>query len=125
MFDRKNLTDVVTCDYIGAMKKKKPVTYKSSKASEPAVLREGAVAEWGRVVPVREAKAHLSALLEWVAAGHELTITSDGQPKARLVGVKSKSRKVFEGMGDYLLKQPVHRGPSAEEIIRADRDSRP
>lgn len=108
------------------MKEKKPVKYKLSKVSEPLVLREGAVAEWGRVVSVRDAKAHLSALLEWVAGGHELTITSDGQPKAKLVSVSAtRPRKVFTGMGDYLMKQPIHRGPSAEEIIRAERDSRP
>ena len=90
------------------------------------VLRDAAVADLGRMVSVRDAKAHLSALLEWVASGHELTITSDGQPKARLVGAAAaKARKVFQGMGDYLLKQPVHGGPSADEIIRAERDSRP
>jgi prevent-host-death family protein len=108
------------------MKQKKPVAYKLRKQAEPAVLRDAAVAEWGRVVTVRDAKAHLSALLEWVAAGNELTITSDGEPKAKLVSAKAaKPRKVFMGMGDYLMKQPIHRGPSAEEIIRADRDSRP
>jgi prevent-host-death family protein len=107
------------------MKEKKAVTYKISKRSEPAVLRDAAVAEWGRIVTVRDAKAHLSALLEWVSAGHELTITSDGQPKARLVSIaSSKPRKVFQCMGDYLMKQPIHGGPSAEEIIRADRDGR-
>jgi len=85
------------------MKEKKTVSYKSSKTSEPAVLRDAAVAEWGRIVSVRDAKAHLSALLEWVSAGHELTIT---------------------GMGDYLMKQPIHGGPSAEEVVREDRDGR-
>lgn len=99
------------------MKKKRQVTYKLSKASEPAVLRDAAVAEWGRIVTVRDAKAHLSALLEWVSAGHELTITSDGQPKARLVkATAAKPRKVFEGMGEYLMKQPIHRG-SADEAV--------
>jgi len=99
------------------MKEKKPITYKTSKRSEPAVLRDAAVAEWGRVVTVRDAKAHLSALLEWVAGGRELTITSDGEPKARLVSVSAaKPRKVFQGMGDYLAKQPIHRG-SAEEAV--------
>ena len=99
------------------MKKKKPMTYKLSKHSEPAVLRDAAVAEWGRVVTVRDAKAHLSALLEWVAGGHELTITSDGQPKAKLVrAAASRPRKVFQGMGDYLTKQPIHRG-SADEAV--------
>jgi prevent-host-death family protein len=107
------------------MKKKKTDACKSGKRTEPAVLREGAEAAWGRVVTVRDAKAHLSALLEWVAAGHELTITSDGRPKARLVNVSSSEpRKVFEGMGDYLLKQPIHGGPSAEEVVREDRDGR-
>lgn len=80
----------------------------------------------GEVISVRSAKAHLSALLDLVASGREITITSDGQPKAKLVSATaSKTRKVFDGMGDYLLKQPIHRGPSADEIIRAERDSRP
>ena len=99
------------------MKEKKQVTCKSSQRSEPMVLRDAAVAEWGRVVTVRDAKAHLSALLEWVASGNELTITSDGQPKARLVSIMpTKPRKVFQGMDDYLSKQPIHRG-SADEAV--------
>jgi prevent-host-death family protein len=107
------------------MKTKSKVTYKSSRPSEPAVLRDAAVAEWGRVVSIRDAKAHLSALLEWVASGHELTITSDGQPKARLVQAGSaKPRKVFQGMGEYLSRQPIHRGLSAEEADNQDRDAR-
>src|SRR5512140_2305673 len=101
------------------MNKKKTAAYKSSKQSRPSVLREAAAAELGHVVSVRDAKAHLSALLEWVAAGHELTITSDGQPKAKLVGMNATpQRKVFTGMGDYLMNQPIHRGPSAEEVVR-------
>jgi prevent-host-death family protein len=108
------------------MKAKKTSTYKTARSGEPVVLRDSAATGADRVVTVRDAKAHLSALLEWVAAGHELTITSDGQPKARLVGVSgSPPRRVFEGMGDYLLKQPIHRGPTADEIIRAERDGRP
>lgn len=107
------------------MKEKKSISYKTTKRSEPAVLRDSAVAEWGRIVTVRDAKAHLSALLEWVSAGHELTITSDGQPKARLVSATAtKPRKVFMGMGDYLAKQPIHRGLSAEEAVSQDRDAR-
>jgi prevent-host-death family protein len=75
------------------------------------------VAEWGRVVTVRDAKAHLSALLEWVASGHELTITSDGKPKAKLVRAEAaKPRKVFQGMGEYLSQQPIHCG-SAEAAV--------
>lgn len=104
----------------------KTIKYPVAK-SEPMVLKEVAVAPGiGEVISVRSAKAHLSALLDLVASGHEITITSDGKPKARLVSAATaKPGKVFQGMGDYLLKQPIHRGLSADEIIRAERDSRP
>lgn len=78
----------------------------------------------GEVISVRSAKAHLSALLELVAGGREITITSDGRPKAKLVSTNAKPRKVFEGMGDYLSRQPIHRGVSAEEAVNQDRDAR-
>ena len=95
--------------------------------SAPMVLNEVAVAPGiGEVISVRSAKAHLSALLDLVAGGREITITSDGQPKAKLVSIGDvKPRKVFQGMGDYLMKQPIHDGPTADEIIRVERDSRP
>ncbi len=106
--------------------KKKTIKYSAAK-EEPAVLREVAVmSDIGEVISVRSAKAHLSALLDLVAGGREITITSDGKPKARLVSpMSSRSEKVFRGMGDYLLKQRIGRGVSADEIIRAERDSRP
>jgi prevent-host-death family protein len=90
------------------------------------VLKEIAIAPGiGEVISVRSAKAHLSALLDLVAGGREITITSDGKPKARLVSVaETKPRKVFQGMGDYLLKQPMHRGLSADEAVSQDRDAR-
>jgi prevent-host-death family protein len=95
--------------------------------SQPTVLREIApMPEIGPTISVRAAKAHLSALLELVAGGQEITISSDGKPKAKLVGVAEvRPQKVFQGMGDYLLNQPIHCGPTADEIIRAERDSRP
>jgi len=80
----------------------------------------------GQVISVRSAKAHLSALLELVAAGQEVTITSDGEPKARLVSaVEGKSRKVFAGLGSYLSSMPLQtQGPFADDVVRADRDGR-
>lgn len=79
----------------------------------------------GITIPVRAAKAKLSALLELVARGQEVTITSDGLPKAVLSPVKpQQGRKVFQGMGDFLLKQPIHKGLSADEAVREDRDAR-
>src|SRR6185503_11222411 len=105
--------------------KAKKAMYKLSKAAEPAVLREAADATLGRVVTVRDAKAHLSALLDWVALGNELTITSDGVPKAKLVRAEqTEPRKVFRGMGDYLSKQPMHHGMTADEAVNLDRDAR-
>jgi prevent-host-death family protein len=105
--------------------KTKIIKYPPAK-SEPMVLKEVAVAPGiGEGISVRSAKAHLSALLDLVAGGHEITITSNGKPKARLVSAATaKPRKVFQGMGDYLLKQPIHRGLSADEAIRQDRDAR-
>jgi len=90
------------------------------------VLKEIAVAPGvGEVISVRSAKAHLSALLDLVAGGREITITSDGKPKAKLVKAETRERgKVFQGMGDYLMKQPIHRGMSADEAVSLDRDAR-
>ncbi|HEY2082674.1 MAG TPA: type II toxin-antitoxin system prevent-host-death family antitoxin [Verrucomicrobiae bacterium] len=79
----------------------------------------------GITIPVRAAKAKLSALLELVARGQEVTITSDGQPKAVLSPVKpQRTRKVFTGMGDYLMKQRMHTGMTADEAVNQDRDAR-
>jgi prevent-host-death family protein len=105
-------------------KKEKPLVYPEPE-SKPSVLREAADLAWAPFVTVRDAKSHLSALLEWVAGGREITITSDGRPKARLVPASAEPvRKVFRGMGKFLLSQPIHGGPSAEQLIREDRDSR-
>ena len=121
---KKEFDNVVTRNYSETVKTK-ITKYKITK-SEPMMLREAAVAPGlGEIINVRSAKAHLSALLEWVSGGHEVTITSDGKAKAKLIPVsEGKGRKTFQGMGDFLMRQPVHGGPSAEELIREDRDSR-
>ncbi len=80
----------------------------------------------GLTMPVRAAKAKLSALLELVSGGQEVTITSDGVPKAVLSPVgKNRQQKVFTGTWEQLKKMPMQtEGPFADEIIRADRDGR-
>lgn len=108
------------------MKEKQTIKYPPLK-SEPMVLREvTALPGIGPAISVRAAKAHLSALLELVAGGQEITITSDGQPKAVLSPAgKREKRKVFTGTWEHLKKMPPWRGGStAEEIIREDRDAR-
>ena len=80
----------------------------------------------GEVMSVRAAKAHLSGLLDLVASGREIVITSDGRPKARLVAWDSRTaRKPFSGTREHLATMPRWSGgPSAEELIREDRDGR-
>jgi prevent-host-death family protein len=107
------------------MKTKKILKYPEIKSQASGLRETIALPGVGISIPVRAAKAKLSALLELVAGGQEVTITSDGKPKAVLSPVgRHRARKVFTGMGDYLMKQPIHGGPSAEEIVRADRDGR-
>ena len=48
-----------------------------------------------RSVGVREAKTHLSRLLDDVAAGEEVVITRRGQPAARLVALEVRPPRRF------------------------------
>ena len=123
---RKNLTNVVTRDYIGGMKTITTTKYPAAKPAAAELRETVALPGVGLSIPVRAAKAKLSALLELVAGGQEVTITSDGKPKAVLSPVgKREARKVFTGMGDHLKSMPMQtKGPFADEIIRADRDGR-
>jgi len=109
------------------MKEKRATKWPASKRSAGALLLQetAAMPGVGLVIPLRVAKAKLSALLEMVSQGRQVTITSDGVPKAVISPVSaSQGRKRFEGMGEFLLSQPVHGGPPAEELVREDRDAR-
>lgn len=108
------------------MKEKKSLNYPRHKSSAVELREAVALPGVGLSIPVRAAKAKLSALLEMVAGGQEVTITSDGKPKAVLSPVvKHRARKVFTGTWEHLKKMPMQtEGPFAEEIIRADRDGR-
>ncbi len=108
------------------MKTKKAITYKS-KPSQSLMLQEAVtMQDLGITVPVRAAKAKLSALLEFVAAGNTVTITSDGEPKAVLKPVGGREEHVgFEPAWDLLEAMPVQtEGPLSTELVRADRDGR-
>ena len=108
------------------MKTKKTFKYPEIKPQVMELREAIALPGIGLSIPVRAAKAKLSALLELVAGGQEVTITSDGVPKAILSPVgKKASQKVFTGTWEHLKKMPPWRGgPTAEEIIREDRDGR-
>lgn len=107
------------------MKKEMDKKYPEIKTGGLELKEAVALPGIGLTIPVRAAKAKFSALLEMVARGQEVTITSDGLPKAVLSPVRpERARKVFTGMGEYLSKQPIHGGPPAEMVIREDRDAR-
>ncbi len=93
----------------------------------PSVVQEIAqLPGIGHAITVRAAKAHLSGLLDEVAQGREVVITSGGKPKARLVPIDEGARRVpFTGTREHLKTMPKwHGGPTAEEVVRDDRDGR-
>jgi prevent-host-death family protein len=106
------------------MKKSKKTFRYPEAAPAGETLHEAALAEPPSMsINVRSAKDQLSSLLEEAALGNEVIITSDGQPKARLVSVRAR-RKAFRVDWEWLRSQPLTGGPSAEQIIRDDRDGR-
>jgi len=128
LYRKKSLRSVTTRDYSGGMKAE---TAKGTRSKEkevsPSVVQEIApLPGLGASISVRAAKAHLSGLLDQVAAGREVVITSDGVPKARLVPMSGGSqRKPFAGSREHLKTMPPWRGgATAEEIVREDRDAR-
>lgn len=125
---KKILRNVTTCDYIGSMKVAPSLrTSDGDPAASAPVLREVAMLPGlGETISVRAAKAHLSGLLDLVAAGREIVITSDGKPKAYLSPWGSRvKRKPFSGTREHLASMPPWSGgPTAEELIREDRDGR-
>ena len=108
--------------------KTQPTTISKFKARATAsrVPEFAAVLGLGNTIAVRAAKAQLSALLDWVAEGHEVTVTSGGLPKARIIpAVSGERRKVFRGTAEHLKRMPKwDGGMTAEEIVREDRDSK-
>ena len=99
-YRKKDLRDVTTRDYIGGMKETEAMIMRGNDdATMSSVVREfSEMPGVGHTISVRAAKAHLSGLLDEVAAGREVVITSDGVPKARLVPMESGApRKVFTG----------------------------
>ena len=111
------------------MKRQRPNVHTAAEPG-PAILRDAPLMREPllaqEVVSVRTAKATLSALLDLVATGREVLITSDGRPKARLVAPSAaQPRKDFAGSAAHLSEMPPWRsGLTADELIREDRDSR-
>jgi prevent-host-death family protein len=128
LYRKKSLRAVTTRDYGNDMKAETTTGTRSmEKELSPSVVQEIApLPGLGASISVRAAKAHLSGLLDQVAAGREVVITSDGVPKARLVPMSGGAqRKPFTGSREHLKTMPPWRGgATAEEIVREDRDAR-
>jgi prevent-host-death family protein len=111
---------------VGHMKSKKVIAplLKARAATQEGVLGEAVEAPRQRAsVSVREAKDQLSALLQRVANGEEIVVTSDGEPKAMLVKFRPiMGGKPWRPLGDFLATQPL--GPDSTKTVRAERDSR-
>lgn len=122
------MSSVTTRDYIESMKKiPKNRFTEGESTSFASVLKEVAVVSGlGETISVRAAKAHLSGLLDLVAAGREIIITSGGKPKAKVVPMDREPQwKPFTGTAAHLRTMPSWRGGlTGEEIIRKDRDGR-
>ena len=76
------------------------------------------------IASVRTAKAKLSELLERAASGEDVIITSDGRPKARLVGVRADVLPFHVNRRLLAMRPKKNAGRPAEVLIREDRDSR-
>ena len=94
MVDASRLAYVVTCSY-----------------TEPMLAN------------VRAAKARLSELLERASAGEEIIITSDGRPKAKLVGIQPV-RAHYRVNRRLLAVASRKSGTAAEKLIRQERNGR-
>jgi prevent-host-death family protein len=107
------------------MKKRKAFKYTPPDSGTADTLKETAVLDPlpAREVNVRAAKDNFSSLLEEASRGHEIIITSDGKPKAKLVPYHMK-RKRFKVDWALLRSMPVTTGPTAADIIREERDGR-
>lgn len=102
---------------------KKPFRHPATAVKGAGFQEAAGLDQPGLTVNVRAAKDRLSSLLEAAARGDEVVITSDGRPKARLVGVVPR-RRPFRMPWAWLRAQPLSAGPWAEELVREDRDGR-
>jgi prevent-host-death family protein len=72
---------------------------------------------------IREARQNLTALIEEVRKGHEVTITDRGRPVARLVPPRREQSRPFAGRAEFRRKMPVLAACLAAAVIdeRAER----
>lgn len=76
------------------------------------------------IATVRTAKARLSELLERAAAGEEIVITSDGRPKAKIVGLGPAPKPFRVNRSLLRAGRGAGTGRSVDILVREERDAR-
>jgi len=73
---------------------------------------------------IREARQNLSALIDEVRKGHEITITDRGKPVARLVPPRRPETQPFRGRAAFRRRMPQLTPALSAAVLdgRADRD---
>lgn len=66
---------------------------------------------------VREARQNLSALIDEVRKGHEVTITDRGRPVARLVAPLPTAAKPFRGRSAFRRGMPQLKASLSRAVI--------
>lgn len=74
------------------------------------------------VISLAEAKAHLSELIDRVAAGDSIDITRRGKPVARLTTVAGPRKPIDRTMLQALTATMPPQTPNAADLVRSMRD---
>lgn len=78
-----------------------------------------------RIITLADAKAHLSAVLDDVAAGQEVVVTRRGRPVARIVAEPAPRKRAavawVESLRDFVEAQPMARGSSVADMRDGER----
>jgi prevent-host-death family protein len=78
-----------------------------------------------RVITLADAKAHLSAVLDDVAAGEQVVVTRRGRPVARIVPERAPARRAasswIEGLRGFVEAQPKAGGCSVADMRDSER----
>lgn len=78
-----------------------------------------------RIITLAEAKAHLSAVLDDVAAGQQVVVTRRGRPVARIVAEPAPRKRAasawVEGLRRFVEAQPKAGGSSVAALRESER----
>lgn len=78
-----------------------------------------------RIITLADAKAHLSAVLDDVAAGQQVVVTRRGRPVARIVAEPGPSKRTatawVSGLRDFVQAQPMVVTSSVADMRDAER----